>query len=250
VGVVKEAVLQAVRDIALGSGRDPLKTLAASIRALDSLVMRLVTHPFAMEVVNYVSFFEDKEPTKPYDILLTKMHEPLTAMMVAQFYRMFGARYAETARAEQKFASGVYAIVETDKQTRVIVSNRAKKLAALLSPASAALRHACDKAGILDDVFRGLVEGAAKGDRKAWLDLYSECKKLKPFLRNPRHRIVGTATATHAFLIDEAGVKGSWNPIDSCYNDVFTKATAEEFGIPRFSPKPACKLLKTVNRAN
>ena len=249
------AVDQAVRRAAWEflferGGDDLLNGLLVLTQALDALAMRFVTHPFTTQLRTFASFFEGKEPSRPYDVLLAKTHEPQQAMMRAHCYRYFGAKYVSAAEAERELASAVYAVARTKKQTPVKLADCAKRLEAALSAAPLAAEAACEKVGIVQEELRELVSRAVIQDPKSCADLYLTCVKMKPYLRNPKIRIVGVETATHAFLIDEEGTKGSWNSRDSRYTDAFTRATAEEFQKPQFSPKPARILLKKLKGAS
>ena len=172
------------------------------------------------------------------------------AIMIAHCYRYYGAKFVKAIKAEQQLASAVYAIARTRKQTPAQIGNRASRLEAALSAAPSAAEAVCQKIGIVQEELRELISGAIIQDPQAGLDLHLTCRKLKIYLPNPKTRIVGVETATHAFLIDEEGSKGSWSSYKHRYTDAYTRATAEEFQKPQFSPKPARKLLKKLKGAS
>lgn len=195
-------------------------------------------------VIGWVRQFEQPAPSRPYEEFFQRAEglTPFEGRLLSDVLRQLGKRNQNALKAERHLASIIFEIDHAEAGNLLVISRRARKLAALIQnePGELALSKILTglKVPLRAASVVAIVTRASAKDPEACVRLLELCRLLKPHAR-PHGRPVTEASATHELLL-----AGTGRGYSSGVPDKATKATRDAFKERRFSPRPAFKRLK------
>jgi hypothetical protein len=233
---------------AIGLTQDVLMRIASSVEQFLLWFRRCIEDalPALPQFVAALQRIEQSPPVAGYEsFLIKKGFEPIMARLLARNFLRLGAERLKERQAERNLASAVYALVAAGKATPLVISRRARAIAAALDNGMAlpSLRAACAKARIPETEYsiQELVERATRRDAIACSRLIEICPALKPNLVNPRGLTLTKATATHEVALHFVKQAYTYDSINNVFKDPASQATSIAMNIKKFDPRPALR---------
>jgi hypothetical protein len=240
---------------AIGLTQDVLVRIASRAEQFSLWFRRHIEDaiPALLQIFAALQRIEQSPPVAGYeDFLIKKGFEPIVARFLAlNFIRLGGERLKER-QAERKLASAVYALVAAGNARPLVISRRAKAIAAALDNGMAlpSLRAACTKARISETEYsiQELVERATKRDATACSRLIEIGPALKPNLIDPRGLKLTKASATHEVVLQFVEQTYTYDSINNVFKDPASQATSIAMNIKKFHPRRALERLRKMEK--
>jgi hypothetical protein len=236
---------------AVAAGQAALLDFAGRLMAVLPPLIEQMT-PFLQNLAAAVS---EKRYPDYEDLLIEFGHEPLSARLLSISTITGGRRdAAELTLRRRKLGSALRGLANAPDQSTKVISRRAAALEPLLDKWTRAwIENSIDRCGlqISFEDFQDLVRRAAHGEPPAcarFREIAPLIFRHVPKARGASYRV---ATVTHALLLVTAsihnrGARYTWSEIEGDFTDRLTAATRRQFQQPRFSPRPATKLIHSL----